>query len=695
MAIAQNIDNDTLNSIIKKSFIGIAPKENQEVIPGKSIVKVSNTITSLQNAFNSIYTYTLNVKNIHKVQERRLQNIKKEVTMETKTSTTPTLVGGMDFEIGNLPDVFRRLTTSVKDLTLQLDNLDMSGSACDTEIDIDIDRRRRRSRGTESIESIDDDDDNDSRKRRRRGGRAGRRGFGRALGVFGAVLDIADRVDEGQSAGQIAAGVGGGIAGGALGAKAGAALGAFGGPLAPVTVPLGALVGGALGYMGGSALGDKAYSVATNKGSQRRLETTATNVARQQARLENGQPLGATSYSSRFADYLRQSISNMSVWALAAGGMLAAGFGGFGGFDGGGASGFYGDGAGSTENAEKAMQYFMSQGWSREQAAGIVGNLQAESTPNLNPNAFGENDVRPGVHSYGIAQWNRGRWANLQAFAQSKNKPWNDFQTQLEFIQNELTGSHRRAGDLLRNARDAATAAEIVNRQYEVSADYTNRRAANAIALLQGGTALRTANGTIDRSAGGTGRLTSFYGMRNGRMHEGIDIAAPTGTPVAAAYGGVITTAGIVRGYGNVVYIDHGQGYSTRYGHLNSFAYGIRDGVRVNAGDIIGAVGSTGRSSGPHLHYELRTPNGATDPISSYRSKPWIVGGRIRSAAALTPPVLADIERRRANPDAWAGLPYLADTRNRDLPRSLGGQPPAPLTRNPHSENAFRNLQRR
>ena len=106
-------------------------------------------------------------------------------------------------------------------------------------------------------------------------------------------------------------------------------------------------------------------------------------------------------------------------------------------------------------------------------------------------------------------------------------------------------------------------------------------------------------------------RLSSNYGMRKhpilgyDKMHKGVDFAAPTGTPIFAAGNGVVEFAGRNGGYGNYIRIRHDSTYKTAYAHLNGFKKGVYGGVRVKQGDIIGFVGSTGRSTGPHLHYEI------------------------------------------------------------------------------------------
>ena len=88
-------------------------------------------------------------------------------------------------------------------------------------------------------------------------------------------------------------------------------------------------------------------------------------------------------------------------------------------------------------------------------------------------------------------------------------------------------------------------------------------------------------------------------------MHEGVDLAAPTGTPIYAASDGSVVGAAPNGGYGNWIRIDHTGKLSTVYGHLSEFAPGIKKGVQVSQGDLIGFVGNTGRSTGPHLHFEI------------------------------------------------------------------------------------------
>ncbi len=107
-------------------------------------------------------------------------------------------------------------------------------------------------------------------------------------------------------------------------------------------------------------------------------------------------------------------------------------------------------------------------------------------------------------------------------------------------------------------------------------------------------------------------------------MHAGIDLSGPVGTPIYATADGVISDAGWNSGgYGNLVKIDHGRGIETRYGHLSKI--GVLAGQRIKRGDLIGRMGSTGRSTGSHLHYEVRIDGRAVNPIPFMKSTDYLV----------------------------------------------------------------------
>ncbi|MGY8973441.1 MAG: M23 family metallopeptidase [Sphingomonadales bacterium] len=128
-------------------------------------------------------------------------------------------------------------------------------------------------------------------------------------------------------------------------------------------------------------------------------------------------------------------------------------------------------------------------------------------------------------------------------------------------------------------------------------------------------------------------RLTSDYGMRTHpvlggrRSHKGVDLSAPTGTPIYATADGYISKAEWFSSYGKYVSIEHGANLQTRFAHMSDIA--VTAGSRVKKGDIIGYVGSTGRSTGPHLHYEVRIDGKAVNPV------PYMVESEAQRAFAL------------------------------------------------------------
>jgi murein DD-endopeptidase MepM/ murein hydrolase activator NlpD len=127
-----------------------------------------------------------------------------------------------------------------------------------------------------------------------------------------------------------------------------------------------------------------------------------------------------------------------------------------------------------------------------------------------------------------------------------------------------------------------------------------------------------------------TAAFTSGYGVRSdpfrgaAAMHAGIDLAGPSGTPIYATADGTITEAGWNSGgYGRLIKIDHGRGIETRYAHLSSI--GVAPGQRVTRGQVIGRMGSTGRSTGSHLHYEVRIDGRAVNPIPFMKSTDYLL----------------------------------------------------------------------
>lgn len=154
------------------------------------------------------------------------------------------------------------------------------------------------------------------------------------------------------------------------------------------------------------------------------------------------------------------------------------------------------------------------------------------------------------------------------------------------------------------------------------AARVAGKPAARAVATVQNGAGpAAVAVGLTDprRRADRPQPLSSPFGWRadpilgTQRMHAGVDMAAPAGTAVVAASPGTVAVAGWVSGYGNCVVVDHGGGMQTRYAHLMQIAVGA--GQPVQPGTVLGMVGSTGRSTGPHLHYEVRVNGRPINPL--------------------------------------------------------------------------------
>jgi murein DD-endopeptidase MepM/ murein hydrolase activator NlpD len=160
------------------------------------------------------------------------------------------------------------------------------------------------------------------------------------------------------------------------------------------------------------------------------------------------------------------------------------------------------------------------------------------------------------------------------------------------------------------------------------AARYADRSSAAGKAAIVEFSATRPPSPGAARGAGGvpaglplaSARLTSGFGWRvhplsgGWRAHSGVDLAAPYGSPIVATAGGVVGSAGWSGGYGLLVAVSHGDGVQTRYGHLSRLA--VAPGQQVTAGQVIGYVGSTGDSTGPHVHYEVRIGGRAVDPLA-------------------------------------------------------------------------------
>ncbi len=163
-------------------------------------------------------------------------------------------------------------------------------------------------------------------------------------------------------------------------------------------------------------------------------------------------------------------------------------------------------------------------------------------------------------------------------------------------------------------------------------------------------------------------RISSYYSgnrfhpvLRIYRPHHGVDYSAPAGTPVSAIGDGKIIFAGDKGGYGRLVGIRHPNGYETFYGHLSRIDKGIRSGTKVDQGEIIGYVGSTGLATGPHLHYEMKINHRSVNPLAIKMPRGESIPGKMMSEfrsfrdlmdtqlASIKPPVFAFAVKTRDN----------------------------------------------
>ena len=169
----------------------------------------------------------------------------------------------------------------------------------------------------------------------------------------------------------------------------------------------------------------------------------------------------------------------------------------------------------------------------------------------------------------------------------------------------------------LSSSEESQLEALIVERQRQLEAERLARQRAAGIT----GTPVAEGGGQLSWPVSGT--ITSPFGWRHSpfggapEFHQGLDIGAPMGTTIAAAAGGTVISAGWYGGYGNYILIDHGGGVATGYGHCSQIF--VSSGQTVQRGQAIGAVGSTGASTGPHLHFEVRVNGKAVDPAPRLR----------------------------------------------------------------------------
>lgn len=565
MALQDKFDQAFVQSILKKTLVSsnkvqvvTASNDNDHELTKSNIITLSNSFTTLQNTFNKIYAHALNIRNLHRYQEKSIVNIKRENSLENKItpSSSPVMGSNAGSSLSSSVSILDSLASSVEKLNEKMKKVNLSeGGINISPLDF----------GSASSKPMKGGIDKAT------GGPLNKRAMGGGVKANGTYL-IGER--------------------------------------GPEVLMMGGLTGKVI------ANGRRGRE----SQSEKYLMTAAERSSRAAATVIKGQPPGPTSYSSKFSNYLGSLFSSMPNWLNKIKDFLGVSGPGLTGAP--GEMGEYGSGAGSTENARIALNFFMSPaggGWTREQAAGIVGNLQGESTKYISPSAVGD-----GGDAYGIAQWNQvaspDRVANFKKVIGTDLRQSN-LQQQLKFVAWELQNSEKKAGNRLRNAKDvqSATIAMSYYERYktheqELGSGETRKRIANAQTLY----AKPSQGDTVLASPLPGFSVNSKFGMRNHpihgdtRMHEGVDYSARMGTPVRSSGSGTVIFAGVRGGYGNTIEINHGDGLKTRYAHLSSFR--VNEGDTVAQGQHIGAVGATGRVTGPHLHFEVLRNGKPQDP---------------------------------------------------------------------------------
>jgi murein DD-endopeptidase MepM/ murein hydrolase activator NlpD len=317
--------------------------------------------------------------------------------------------------------------------------------------------------------------------------------------------------------------------------------------------------------------------------------------------LENKGPL--TKFETAIADFkqkLSDNLEQFSPVSSAAAAILPSSYPS-GGLP--GASPY-----GVSEKENQAVRFFEGRGWTKEQSIGIVANLIQES--NLDPAAFNKKE-----NAQGIAQWRFDRIDRFQT-RYGKSVREASLEEQLDYVDYELKTTEKKAGKALRESKTSKEATAVIDRLYERSAGTElHARERNAERLTAS-----YAKPQTNMASNGPFRISSGYGMRTHpinlgtHMHTGVDLAAPEGTPVYSAAEGSIKHMGVMGGYGKTIIVSHPNNMSTLYAHLSNYAAGLQIGKKVNREELIGYVGSTGVSTGPHLHFELRKDDKPINP---------------------------------------------------------------------------------
>lgn len=234
---------------------------------------------------------------------------------------------------------------------------------------------------------------------------------------------------------------------------------------------------------------------------------------------------------------------------------------------------------------------------SQEEANTVINEIKSETTEGVDLNLTVEEEIKEKKEVEEIETTTEIAKLNINQDVEVKVKEYEEKKAQ--------EAAAARAAQIA-----AAKRAAMVSSR----SGSTTTAASTSSYAAAGASATVTSNGMFMRPVSG-GTITSKYGARSSGFHTGLDIAIPTGTPVYASAAGTVVKAGWYGGYGYLVVIDHGNGYQTYYAHNSSLC--VSAGQSVSKGQNISYSGSTGNSTGPHLHFEVRI-NGATQNPQNY-----------------------------------------------------------------------------
>jgi murein DD-endopeptidase MepM/ murein hydrolase activator NlpD len=567
MAVQDRLDPAFTNKLLKKTLLSnkapaddiVVANDNMIVLTKSNLVTISNSFTSLQNAFNKIYAHTLNVRNLHQYDEKRLSNIKRESNIENKITpgSSPVLNTSSGSHVSSA-SILDKLASSVEKLNDKMKNINLSGN-----------------------------------------------------------MPLGNNI------------------GSMPGMRGGSALGVLGGLAAPVMAPIGSLIG-------------RAVTRVRAPQSEKYLTAAADTSSRAAAKVIKGQPPGPTSYSSKFSNYLSGLFISMPSWIDGIKGWLGFGENMPGGNVSGGnitlGSGQYapvGDLGKAKGDWKKDTEFLtavnnLAQKYNID-ANDILGLISHESARTFNPTVQGKNGAT-GLFQFmpeffdtkAIARMSRAEqvaYADKVIFARNKlPKGANAGQIYAAVF---LPGIARRqgwSGVVSKKGDRYYDSNPSLDSNKDGMIDYSDLASViNGHRVRMGLGPSPSVTGSMSNAistrgfiAPAAGKIGSGYRTAHRPKHAGIDYPMPVNQPIRAVKDGTIISASIERGYGNIIKIDHGNGLETRYAHLKEF---LKRSGKVKQGEIIaksgGAVGDpgAGRTTGPHLHFEVRVNGEDVNPV--------------------------------------------------------------------------------